>query len=153
MLAPVGIFIYTYCNLAKYKASFKRWILFCGICVVFVFLASIGVDLIISESHVVLKHLVNYLVGVGFCDVLIEIQLDDKPAESAKTYFSKNAKKILISVAIIAITVAFCFTALPTIIDALSNASAMKIEDINGESNYSLNTITREELINGTDNS
>ena len=157
-ISMFGILIYTYINLKKYKASFKRWLIFIALGVVFVFACYIINNMLLNEAYPIINYITNYFLFVAFSNLLIEMQLDDKqkkeeqpPVEKKK--ISKKFYLIIIGVVSVAFTVAFCFTALPFFIEGIIDARNMKIEDTNGENDYSLNTITREQLINSTESS
>ena len=157
-ISMFGILIYTYINLKKYKASFKRWLMFIASCIIFTFACYIVNNMLLSGVYPIFYYLTNYFLCVAFSNVLIEIQLGDKqkkdeqpPIEKKK--ISKKFYWIIIGVVSVAITVIFCFTALPFFLEGIIDARNMKIEDTNGEADYTLNTITREQLINSTESS
>lgn len=146
IISYFGIAFYTYINLAKYKASFIRWVSFVSLSIVFVFASSIANDLVSAESLKVLDFFIKYILGIGYSLLLIELQLS-RMDEKTLT-IPKNIKIVLIAVAITFMLCVISTTLVPTLIDATKNYNKLVVEDTNGAEDYSLVKITKEQLIN-----
>lgn len=148
IISLYGIVIYTYINLARYKASFKRWLLFVAVGVVTAFLLFCVNSHNLQENYPIADIFINHGIGIAGSLMLIELQLVAPYDKRNDTPLPKNIKEVIITLIIIFIIGVMSFTVVPFFFDAIDNYNKLAIVDTNGADDYSLVKISRDELVN-----
>lgn len=144
LISTTIIVVLTYINFSMHKASVKKWFQFVATVVIALFVSALIDKYLLSGLFPVFNWIVDVLIWTVVNFILIDLQVDNSNNKTTIALSKKQIILITISLCIL-IAVLFCAICIPKFIEIFKFES--EIPDTNGPDNYSLATLTEDDVL------